>query len=127
MTTYAASYTHTQPGAACCVLGRAQSFGALWRGILDVLAAAATANRGGEVLGEALPEALKNMLLVLQSKVRARTTACLYAMHGPRSAHVALVAGLPPRAQPYRIQPLQLHTQRPGPPLFFELRMIHVP
>ncbi|PNW80894.1 hypothetical protein CHLRE_07g334100v5 [Chlamydomonas reinhardtii] len=45
------------------------TFGAIWRGILDVLAAAAAANRQqGEVLAEALPEALKNMLLVLHSK-----------------------------------------------------------
>lgn len=43
----------------------------MWRSILDVLAAAAAANRKeGEVLAEALPEALKNMLLVLHSKVR---------------------------------------------------------
>ncbi|KAG2488975.1 hypothetical protein HYH03_012417 [Edaphochlamys debaryana] len=45
------------------------SFGVVWRGILDVMAAAAAANRHqGEVLAEALPEALKNMLLVLHSK-----------------------------------------------------------
>ncbi|GFR51100.1 hypothetical protein Agub_g13429 [Astrephomene gubernaculifera] len=72
------------------------SFGSVWRGILEVLAAAAAANTAqvarsgggsggggglsaaavaaapthpaGEVLAEALPEALKNMLLVLHSK-----------------------------------------------------------
>ncbi|KXZ43437.1 hypothetical protein GPECTOR_90g523 [Gonium pectorale] len=48
-----------------------QPFAAVWRGILDGLAAAAAANKpppAGEVLAEALPEALKNMLLVLHSK-----------------------------------------------------------
>ncbi|GLC38754.1 hypothetical protein PLESTM_000772100 [Pleodorina starrii] len=47
------------------------SFGRVWRGILDVMVGAATANsrRDGEVLAEALPEAAKNMLLVLRSNI----------------------------------------------------------
>ncbi|GIL44250.1 hypothetical protein Vafri_1768 [Volvox africanus] len=45
------------------------SFGRVWRGILDVMAGAAVVNsrKDGEVLSEALPEAAKNMLLVLHS------------------------------------------------------------
>ncbi|EFJ51864.1 hypothetical protein VOLCADRAFT_87471 [Volvox carteri f. nagariensis] len=45
------------------------TFGRVWRGILDVMAVAAAANNrmNGEVLAEALPEAAKNMLLVMHS------------------------------------------------------------
>ncbi len=58
------------------------SFSSVWRSILDVLAAAAAANRKeGEVLAEALPEALKNMLLVLHSKVRTVLCLVLYLIY----------------------------------------------
>ncbi len=46
------------------------AFGAAWRSILDCLSLAMASGAGkSEVLAEAIPEALTNLLLVLQSKV----------------------------------------------------------
>jgi brefeldin A-resistance guanine nucleotide exchange factor 1 len=47
-------------------------FGGTWRAILDCLANASTCGAKSELLVEAIPEALKNMLLVLGSKVWRR-------------------------------------------------------
>lgn len=43
-------------------------FGKIWRDILDALLQTLAGNKS-EALAEAVPEALKNMLLVLQSQV----------------------------------------------------------
>lgn len=48
-------------------LGPLPLFGALWRTILDILVSVVVSSKS-EVLSEAVPEALKNMLLVLREK-----------------------------------------------------------
>lgn len=48
------------------------TFGTTWQAILDCLGGAMAGGAAkSELLAEAIPEALKNMLLVLGSKVRA--------------------------------------------------------
>ena len=49
----------------------ATSFGSVWRAILECLGLAMAGCAGkSELLAEAIPEALKNMLMVLQTRVR---------------------------------------------------------
>ena len=46
------------------------AFGSVWRAILECLGSAMAGCAGkSEILAEAIPEALKNMLLVLQTRV----------------------------------------------------------
>jgi brefeldin A-resistance guanine nucleotide exchange factor 1 len=51
------------------------AFGSMWRAILECLGSAMTGCSGkSEILAEAIPEALKNMLLVWQTRVRDACT-----------------------------------------------------